>query len=88
MNIHMCDIIDAIAQQIPQSVIKKCSLSGQSSIELVDVDTMESYECEVHTSERKYCTEMFIGRGWYDFSKKKGLKKGDTIGFRILHPPG
>ena len=50
MNIHMCDRIYVNVQKIPQSIIKKCSLTLLRSIELVDVDTMESYDCEVHTS--------------------------------------
>ncbi|KAI5424501.1 hypothetical protein KIW84_030618 [Lathyrus oleraceus] len=74
-------------KKIPQSVIKKCFLTGLRSTELVGVDTMETYDCKVHTSERKYYVEMFIGRGWYEYAKKKGLKKGDIVGFSIHHPP-
>lgn len=75
MNIHMSERNYAIMQQILQSVIKTCFLTGLRSIKLVDVDTMQTYDCKVHTSERKYYVEKFIGRGWYEYAKKKGLKR-------------
>lgn len=52
----------------------------------MDSDTMENYDCEVHTGERKYCVEKFIEYGWYEFSRKKVVKKGDNLGFIIHHP--
>lgn len=74
-------------RKIPQNFIKTCLLTGLKSIELVDSDTMESYDCEFHTSERKYYVEKFIRRDWYVFSKNMGLEKGDIVAFSIRHPP-
>lgn len=68
-------------------MIKVCLLTGPRQIELVGSDMGDIYDCEVHTAERQYCVEKFIGHGWYEFAKNRSLKRGDKVGFNILHPP-
>ena len=61
---------------------------GHSRIMLVDFDTQQSYECELHRSEWQYCVERFIWHGWDEFVINKRLKRGDQLTFMLRDPPG
>ncbi|KAL5080992.1 hypothetical protein RYX36_009413, partial [Vicia faba] len=60
---------------------------GVRYIDIVDSETGDSYECEVHTFERNHRTEKFLGHGWNKFAKNKRLRNGNHVGFNIRYPP-
>lgn len=55
-------------------------------IELVDSDTGERFDCELHVAEKKYCVERYIGHGWYEFMRNKHLKRGEKLAFILRDP--
>ena len=73
-------------QQLPQKVVKDCLMAGHEEIILFDSDVGKKYHCVLHFSQREYCIERFIGRGWYDFVRDRELKKGDRVGFSLRVP--
>lgn len=57
---------------------------------MIDCENGDRYYREVHYAKRKdnmVKLEKYIGKGWYEYAKKKKLHKGDTLGFTIRSSP-
>lgn len=57
---------------------------------MIDLDTGKSCHVEVYSARRNkkiVKIEKFIGRGWYEYAKKKRLRRGDKLWFNISYLP-
>ncbi|KAI5400395.1 hypothetical protein KIW84_065327 [Lathyrus oleraceus] len=73
----------------PREVTKKCLYWNQNAIKFIGDDTRKSYYGEVHCAKRNINIvkkEKFIGSGWYEYMKKKRLRREDKLGFTIHNP--
>ncbi|KAI5446052.1 hypothetical protein KIW84_014046 [Lathyrus oleraceus] len=74
----------------PKYVTKDYFWWNQKAIEIIDYDNIDRYYGEVHCAKRKNKAvklEKFIGKGWYEYAKKKRLRRGGKVGFTIRSPP-
>lgn len=63
---------------------------NKKEIEMIDCENGDRYYKEVHCAKRKdnvVKLEKYIGKGWYEYAKKKKLHRGDTLGFTIRSSP-
>lgn len=81
------DCIFYLLQHFPRYVTKKYLWWNQKVIEIIDADTGDRYYGEVHCAKRKKKVEKFIGKGRYEYAKKKRLRRGDIVDFTICNPP-
>ncbi|KAL5068471.1 hypothetical protein RYX36_019358, partial [Vicia faba] len=63
------------------SVIRRCLLPYQMEHTLMDLDTMDYYDCEIMKSLSSDRSIMYICYGRYQYAKEKNLKEGDTLLF-------
>lgn len=61
-------------------------LINQTWIELIDYDTGDVYQREIHSEERNKVGEKFIRHGWYEYVKTKKVKRGVILGFSLSFP--
>ncbi|KAL5061655.1 hypothetical protein RYX36_023392 [Vicia faba] len=63
---------------------------NQKSIELIDEDTDDSYYAEVHSTKynkKVFKNEKFISKGWYEYTKRNKIRRGDVFNFIVRYPP-
>lgn len=76
-------------QHFPRYVTKNLWWN-QKAIEMIDCDNGDMYYKEFHCAKRKdkvVKLEKYIGKGWYEYAKKKKFCRGDGVGFMICSPP-
>ncbi|XP_058724816.1 uncharacterized protein LOC131596228 [Vicia villosa] len=56
-------------------------------IEMCDFDTGEVYECNIRNGVQNREEELYIGGGWYQFARRKRLRRGDQLGFTLSRFP-
>lgn len=75
-------ILFQLCQHFPREIAKYCLRRNQRSIQIVDVDKHELFNCKINTARRKKKLnkyEKYIAVGWYEFLKTKGVSNGDTL---------
>ncbi|KAI5441727.1 hypothetical protein KIW84_010972 [Lathyrus oleraceus] len=69
----------------PIEVIRRRLRVDQTQCTLMDLDTMDYYECEIIKSDREQ-VDMYMGYGWYEYAKYVNLKVGDVLLYHYHSP--
>ncbi|KAI5410925.1 hypothetical protein KIW84_056173 [Lathyrus oleraceus] len=78
-----------IMMHFPRDVTKNCLKWNQKAIILVYADNGDTYDAEIHCAKRNgkiVWKEKFIIKGWYEYAKKKRIRRQDVLGFKIRYP--
>ncbi|XP_058780942.1 uncharacterized protein LOC131655056 [Vicia villosa] len=73
----------------PWQVTKEWFGRNQKSITLVDGDNGDTYNAVIRCAKRfgkVEWREKFMCKGWYEYAKKKRIRRRDVLGFAIKRP--